>query len=151
MKRFRFPLQSVSTVRAWREQEAREQFAAAMHQLVAAEEALQQAHRRVEEVETLLRNGRLTAFRPAEQAGFLAAYHEELALAERAAQTRQDARAATDRAREHWQTRRGELRAVNQLEHRARLVHRLDEERAEQGSLDEIASIRASRASAASS
>ena len=147
MKRFRFPLQSVATVRAWREREAREQFAARMHELAAADEALRQARARLTELEQVVRSARTGTFRPAEQAASLAAYQTEQGAMQRAAQARGDAKAAVDRAREAWQTRRNELRAVEKLEQRARQSHRLEHERAEQTLLDELASMRGPRTS----
>lgn len=148
MKRFRFPLKSVATVRTWRERQAREAFAAAIQRLAQADETVQQARRRVAETEKVLRAGRAVTFRAADHAGFLGAYNEQLAGVGRAEQVRQEAKTAVDRARESWQSCRAELRAVGQLELRARQSHRLAEERAEQVALDELASIRTTRLNA---
>lgn len=145
MKRFLFPLQSLTTVRTWREREAREAFAGAVQRLGRAEEQLREAQERRAEFETLLRRRQTATFRPAEHAGFLAALAHQSAQVERAVEARRAAQAAVDQARLAWHGTRTDLRVVEQLEKRARQHHRLAEERAEQGVLDEIASMRGNR------
>ena len=147
MKRFRFPLQSVATVRSWREREAREQLAARMHELNAAEQALRECQERLSTLEEVVRAARSGTFRPAEQSASLAAYQNEKLAVKRAEAASSEAKCAVDRAREAWQVRRNELRAVEKLEQRARHAHRLENESAEQTLLDEIASIRGPRMS----
>lgn len=145
MKRFRFPLQPVTTVRQWRERDAREQFAGRVQALAAADEVLRAARQRLADLEQVLRGARSSQFRPAEHAAALAAYQDEQTAVQRATVARAEAQSALDRARELWQGRRAELRAVEQLEVRARQAHRLHEERAEQNALDELASVRGAR------
>ena len=147
MKRFRFPLQSVATLRYWREREAREQFAARVHELNAAEEAHRRSEARLSELEQVVRSARSGTFRPSEQAASLAAYRSEQLEVQRTAAACAEAKTAVDRAREGWQLRRNELRAVEKLEQRARHSHRLENERDEQVLLDEIASMRGPRVS----
>jgi flagellar export protein FliJ len=149
VKRFRFPLQSVRTLRTWREREAREAFAAAVQALSRAEEALRAGQRRMAETEKVIREGRSSAFRPLEQAAFLTSYDRDQVAVRQAEQGRVEAQTAMDRARAAWQHARNELRVVEELETRARMTHRLAEDRAEQSLLDEIASIRATRPSPA--
>ncbi len=146
MKRFRFPLQSVSTVRAWRERAAREAFATAVQQLAQADQALQQVRTRVVELENLLRHGQATTFRPQEHAAAVTAYQHELLNVRAAEEKRAAADSALTRARQDWQAARNQLRVINQLEQRARQAHGLAQEKDEQSALDEIATLRASRA-----
>ena len=148
MKRFRFPLQSVSTLRSWREGQAREAFGARMRDLRDADDAVQRAKQRAVEIERQLCEARSTRFLPGEQVAFLAALQEQQATVVRATQARDEARQAADRAREAWQIRRNELRAMHQLEQRARQAHRLEQDRAEQALMDELASLRAIRPAA---
>ena len=63
MKRFRFPLQSVATLRSWREREAREQFGARMQELTAAEEELRKCQARLSELEQVVRAARTGTFK----------------------------------------------------------------------------------------
>ena len=67
MKKFRFPLRSVATVRGMIELRAREQFSRAVQACVAAEKKLTTQRERVAELESILRSGRLSHFRPADQ------------------------------------------------------------------------------------
>src|SRR5690606_6910476 len=101
--RFKFTLQSVVTVRTWREQEAREAFARALHLLKQAEGDLQSCRQRVAELEVLLRHGQTATFRPAEHAAAVLAYQRERLAAEQSAQRHGAAQAATDQARAAWQ------------------------------------------------
>jgi hypothetical protein len=77
MKKFRFPLRSVATVRSMLELRAREQFSRAVQACVAAEKKLVDQRERVTELESILRSGRLSRFRPADQATFMAAFKDE--------------------------------------------------------------------------
>ncbi|HEX2101133.1 MAG TPA: flagellar export protein FliJ [Candidatus Synoicihabitans sp.] len=145
MKRFRFPLQSVATVRAWHERDAREAFGAAMRAYTQAESRVQEERKLAQQTESVLRAGRSKTFRPLEQAAFAAAYQTQLQVVRQVEQARVEAKTAVDRARDAWHAARSKLRAVEQLEHRARQQHRVEQERADQTAMDELASIRATR------
>jgi flagellar export protein FliJ len=147
VKRFKFTLQSVATVRTWREQEAREAFARALNLLKQAEDDLQMRRQRVAGLEVQLRHAQASTFRPAEHAAAVLAYQRERLAAEESTQRCAAAQAASDQARLAWQNARNQLRVVGQLEQRARQLHRFNEERCEQSVLDEMAALRVSRPS----
>lgn len=146
MKRFSFPLKAVATMRTWREAQAREALALAVHAYVEKEEQLAQLRTAADELEEIVRRAREHSFRPADQAAFLHAYSAaakavidgELALAE--------AHAALDLARSNWRDARAAVKAVEALEKRARERHRLEGAREEQAMLDERAAALHARA-----
>lgn len=145
MKRFCFPLKSVATVRALREQQAREAFAATVRAVNDAEAALARARARVVEIEEVLRTGRAQAFRAGEHAEFIAAYRQELVLEQKAIDAVVQARARMETARTGWLETRRNLQAIDNLQARARRRHQVESERAEQVALDEHAALRALR------
>ncbi|MFA6286547.1 MAG: flagellar FliJ family protein [Opitutaceae bacterium] len=145
MKRFRFRLESVRTIRDLAERRARERFGLAQQKVAEAEEALRLAAFRRSELADALAGARTGCFRPGEQIGGMAA----LRLAEQAeTQARRlllEAGAARDRSREEWLVARRQLKIIERLEERARLVHREASEKAEQNILDELACLAAAR------
>ena len=145
MKRFRFRLESVRALRDVAERKAREAFGHAQQQVAVAQQALEAAERRRQELNDALAGSRSGNFRPSEQVAGLAA----LAQADRdvAAATRQvrEAEAARDQAREGWLVARRALQVMQKLEERARLAHREANDKAEQNLLDELASISIAR------
>jgi len=139
MKRFRFPLRPVAVVRAHQELRAREQFAAAVHAYVQAEETLARTRVRMRALEAALFSGRNTSYRAAEAALLLADYRREC-----------DAEVATERAtiaardemhkkREAYLEAHRKVEVVSRLEEKARSAHRRDCEREEQAEFDDFA------------
>jgi len=145
MKRFRFALQSVATLRELRELRARENLATAIRVCERTEIALADARARRELLEDLVRSGRAFTLRAAEHVAFLCALRsaaEEESAAERAVT---EAHAARDRRLSEYYDAARALKVMNNLEVRARATHRLASEREEQTTLDERASITAGR------
>ena len=145
MKRFRFSLRSVAVLRAHRELRAREAFSAAVNAFVAAEQTLATVRARVAAFEAALATGRSTKFSAAEEARALTVYREECA-AER--QTEEAVVAARNtmgqRRAEYLEAHRG-LEVVKRLEEKARLLHRVAQNREEQAEFDDYAGRRHSR------
>jgi flagellar export protein FliJ len=143
MKRFRFSLQSVATLRELRELRARENLAAAIRLCEQAEIALADTRARRELLEDLVRSGRAFTLRAAEHVTFLCALRaaaDEESLAERGVQ---QAHATRDqRLSEYYEAARA-LKVMSNLETRAREVHRIACDREEQTALDERAGISA--------
>jgi hypothetical protein len=93
MKRYRFPLRSVTVVRTHQETRARDAFASSIHALVQAEGDLVRARSRRDDFATLLRHGRSGTFSPAAEAQSLTAYRQESSLAAEAERVMLAARA----------------------------------------------------------
>jgi len=146
MKRFRFQLQSVATLRALREFRARESLALAIRVCEQAELALAEARGRRELLEELIRSGRAFTLRAAEHVTFLAALRQAAGDEAAAAQAVAQAHAVRDtRLNEYYEAARN-VKVLANLESRARLAHRIAVDRAEQAALDERASVAAARA-----
>ncbi len=137
MKKFRFPLRSVATLRRMRESEKRELFAAAVRDHAAAERSLSQVDERIAELEKIITREREDCFRPADQVAFMQAL-----MAERVRRTEAVARVAEagtkmEAGRQAWLASRRDVRLVEVLEAKARVVHRVAGEREEQALLDD--------------
>lgn len=145
MKKFRFPLRSVATVRALREMRAREQFSSTVQAYVAAEEHLQELRARLAELEAILRTGRAKTFRAGDEASFVEAFKKETVRATKAAEETAKARAAMEAARQAWLESRRDVRVVEKLEHKARAEHTRESEREDQAALDDRTSALAAR------
>ena len=148
MKKFRFPLKSVATVRNLIELRAREQFSRCVQASVAAEKKLLAQREHVAELETILRSGRLARFRPADQATFLAALKDETALITTLNAALNSARREMDSARQAWLESRRDVRVIESLEQKARALHHQELERENQAAMDDRASALAARTSA---
>jgi flagellar protein FliJ len=148
MKKFRFPLRSVATVRAMRELRARDAFTQAVHAFVRATEDLHRVQRQLAELEDILRDERTRSFRPSDQASFIAAFHSESRREAEAGHAVLEARRAMDAARAAWLETRRDVRIVEKLEVRARLAHRHAADREEQAALDDRTNALAARAAA---
>jgi flagellar export protein FliJ len=148
MKKFRFPLRSVATVRTLRELRAREQFSFAVHAYVLAEEHLEVLRGRLAALEDVLRNGRTQVFRAGDEASFLEAYKTETIAATRASAEVEKARASMEAARQAWLGSRRDLKVVESLEQKARASYRREVERDDQAALDDRTSALAARAAA---
>ena len=147
MKKFRFPLRSVVTVRELREQRAREVFSAAVHAYVGAEERVGEIRKRLSELEEILRNERAKTFRPSDQVAFLQAHHRETVCEIAAVKGVEQARVEMERCRLVWLEARRDVRLLENLELKARTAHRSDLEREEQALLDDRTNALLARAS----
>ncbi len=145
MKKFRFPLRSVATVRNLLELRAREQFSRCVQLCVAAENSLVAQRERVAELESILRSGRLQRFRPADQATFMAAFKDESALVTKLTAELNAARREMESARQAWLESRRDVRVIESLEQKARLAHQRDLERENQAAMDDRAGAMAAR------
>lgn len=137
MKKFRFPLRSVATVRNLAELRARENFSKAVQLFAEAERRLQVIRARLVEYEDSMRAARTVAFRAADQVTFLAALKEETLAATKTEAEISTARQAMEVARQAWLVTRRDVRVIEKLETKARFVHRHDLEREEQAALDD--------------
>lgn len=147
MKKFRFPLRSVATVRSMLELRAREQFSRCVQACVAAEKNLAAQRERVSELESILRSGRLTRFRPADQATFMAAFKDETAVITKITAELHSARREMESARQAWLESRRDVRVIENLEQKARAAHLHEVERENQAAMDDRAGAMAARPS----
>ena len=139
MKPFRFPLESVKTMRGLDERLAREAFSAELRALEHAEAALRTARDRRRDIGDSIIASRAVAFTSGELASALAALDIAVQADSEARQARAAASTRLEQARERWTECRRQLELVGRLEHRARLEHRTAGEKAEQTALDELA------------
>ncbi len=145
MKKFRFSLKSVSTVRALREVQAREQYSRSVHALVAAEEMLQTLRARLVAVEEMITQGRQHTFRSADQTTFIEALRLEETQVFQAEATVAKARHEMELTRQNWLITRRDLRLIEKLETSAREKHRLASDREEQAAMDDRSSATSAR------
>lgn len=139
MKRFRFPLNPVKVVRIRAKQRAEERFAAAVRNYVGSEEALASTRARVARLEEDMRVGRGAGIRAADAAFVFAGYRREAAAEVEAEKAVITARAEMDKRRAEYLEAHRQLEVVNRLETKAHLLHRLENQRAEQVEFDELA------------
>jgi flagellar FliJ protein len=148
MKKFRFPLKSVETIRSMKELRAREQFSLAVHAYVLAEENLETARGRAGALAEALRTGRTGIFRAGDEVGFIEAYKAELDTVAKASAAVEKAKEGMEAARQAWLNSRRDLRVIENLERKARALHRHEVEREEQAALDDRTGAMAGRAAA---
>jgi flagellar FliJ protein len=147
MKRFRFRLASVRSLRELAEGRARENFGRAQKTVADATDHLRAAEQTRIQLTASLSGARATVFRPVEQiAGFGALRQAGQAEAE-AARRLAAAQQSLAQARELWLASRRDLQVMQRLEERARLAHRTEADRAEQSLLDELAALATARPS----
>ncbi|MBL9215146.1 MAG: flagellar FliJ family protein [Opitutaceae bacterium] len=135
----------MAVVRAHREGQAREAFAAAARAQAAAAARLAAARARAAGLADLVAAGRRAAFRAPDAAAFLRAYRQECAAEGEAAREAAAAAAELAARRTAYLAAHRDLKVVRQLEDRARADHRRAVARAEQTELDELAGFRALR------
>lgn len=145
MKKFRFPLQPVGVLRAHEELRAREVFAAAVHRYVQAEERLAALRQRVAGLAEVLFHGRSDRFLAADAAALLRVYRSECHAVMEAERDVIEARDDMQARRKDYIEANRRLRTVQRLEEKARERHRLENLRAEQGEIDELATFRTFR------
>ncbi len=139
MKRFRFSLQSVATVRSLKELRARENLAASLRAIERAFLAHAKARSQREELEQMLRAGSSSRMRAGEQVAFLGALGVAGLAEAEARQAHAEASAERDRRVAEYHEAARDLKAMEKLEAKARQRYRLAGERAEQNALDEWA------------
>lgn len=137
MKKFRFPLRSVATLRRMRESERREIFAAAVRAYVAAEEAFAAAEARVAELEEIIVHGRSGCFRAADQVAFMQALVSERTRRTGALAVVVKTKSLMETERQAWLASRRDVRLVEILENKSRGLHRRACESEEQALLDD--------------
>lgn len=137
MKKFRFPLRSVATVRSIAELRARERFSKSVQMYVEAENRLKALRVRLAEFEAILRSARSHSFRGADQATFLAAFKADTVQATKLEAEVSNYRQALEVARQAWLESRRDVRVVENLEGKARLAYRQESEREDQAVLDD--------------
>ena len=150
MKRFRFRLEAVRTLREVAERGQREAFGAAQQRYATAEAAVQAAATARRELLDHVAGTRSGVFRPSEQTAGLEALRQAAHREAAAEKDRQEAATARDQARETWLEARRALQIIERLEEKARAEHREAADKAEQSLLDELASIGAARATPSS-
>jgi len=145
MKRFRFRLEAVRTLREVAERGQREAFGVAQQRLAAAELAAQAAATARRELFERVAGTRTGVFFPSEQTAGLEALRRAEKRETDAARVVKEAAEARDQARERWLEARRALQVMERLEEKARAEHREAADKAEQTVLDELASISALR------
>ena len=149
MKKFRFPLRSVATLRAMRESRERESFALAVRATQAAAEEHRLAGDRVVALDAAIREHRAVAFRAADQPAFAQARRDAVGLEQAAAARLAAARTEQERRRQIWLEARRDLRLLENLETRARAEHQREVDHEQQALLDDRANAQAAAASRA--
>lgn len=145
MKRFRFRLESVLSLRTLREQRGREEFATATDMWVRAQETVKSAEANAARLSASFAASRLERFRPAEQAaGSMVLAHAQAEIS-RLITLREDAAATRKTTHDSWLKLRRSLKVIEGLAERDRKLHREATLRAEQNELDEFAGIAAAR------
>ena len=137
MKKFRFPLRSVAALRRMRESERREIFAAAVRNYVEAEEALAHITERIAELEEVITQERSACFRPSDQVAFMQALMAERVRRTEAVTRVVETKSAMETERQAWLASRRDVRLVEVLESKSRVIHRQDCDREEQAALDD--------------
>jgi flagellar protein FliJ len=142
MKRFKFSLRPVATLRSHRELRAREEFAAAIHAFSRAEQQLAVVRGRLAQLGQAIAGGRSERFRPGEESQSLAAYTRECGNEKQGQQSVATAAAEKEKRRVSYLSAHRDLEAVKRLEQQARLKHRQATDRAEQAEYDDFANRR---------
>jgi flagellar export protein FliJ len=137
MKKFRFSLHSVQTLRSIREMRAREVFAEALNLQVEAGSRLEAVRSWIRMLEAELVAERGALLRPADQASHLKDYETGLRLERDRMKDLDQARTRTEQAREAWVGSRRDVQVIEKLETKARHEHRLAFDREEQSLLDD--------------
>lgn len=147
MKKFRFPLRAVATLRTMRESERREAFSASVRACDDAERALAAVHARIAELEEIIVRERAGSFRAADQMAFMQSLATERSRLSEAVARVAEAKAVMETERQAWLASRRDVRLVEVLETKSRGLHRQDCEREEQVLLDDRTNALFARAS----
>lgn len=137
MKKFRFPLEPVATLRNLQEMRASEAFSGANRRVAECGEQLGRQQLRVAQfVESLILQ-RSAGFPGAVQASFLQAYRGELAQEKQAGEALAAAEREQEAARQRWIQAHLQVRLVEKLRSRARERFQTELVRFEQRQLDD--------------
>ena len=139
MKRFRFSLQPVATLRDLQEMRARERFAAALGQVRAGEAALAAQQLCVAQFVTDLLERRGTALPGVLQVSFMRSYNQEVERERQATEVLARAEHEREAARKQWIDAHLQVKLVARLHEQARLRHVAEVSRLEQRQLDDRA------------
>lgn len=137
MKKFRFPLRSVQTVRNIRELRAREVFSAALAAHRKSLEAEQAARDRLAELQRILSNERAGSFFPAEHVTYMNALQVSTCQLRDASEAVVLAAKHMDECREAWIATRMDVRVIENLETKARQEYLREGEREAQSAMDD--------------
>lgn len=137
MKKFKFTLQPVATLRGLQEMRAREGFAAALRGVSECRASLDRQQVRVTAFVESLVAGRERGFAGGMQAVFMRGYHEELLLEKQAHDALAKAEAAREQARLRWVEANKQVRLVEKLREKAKTRHQVELAHVEQAQLDE--------------
>ncbi len=146
MKKFRFTLRSVQTVRHIRELRAREQFGEALRAEATAQAALTGARDDQTELERLVAEKRAGCFLPAEQVAYIFEIQVQRERVKRAEEDLDRAKKQLEKSRETWIGSRRDVRVIDNLETRARADYRKESDHEEQALLDDRTNATAGRA-----
>ncbi len=137
MKKFRFPLEPVATLRNLQEMRASEAFSSANRRVVACDEALADQRMRVAQFVESLIVRRATGLPGGMQASFMQAYQRELAEEKAAGDALVEAERAQESARRQWIDAHLQVRLVEKLRTKARERFQIELVRFEQRQLDD--------------
>lgn len=142
MKRYHFPLRPVGVLRGHQEMRAREVFAAAVHEYVAAEEALAGIRERKARLAAILTESLHGAYLAADAASAFQAYRHECGEEIKAEQATIAAREKMNAKRELYAAAHRALKGIQRLEERSREAYRREYDRTAQAELDDFANHR---------
>ncbi|HQF38131.1 MAG TPA: hypothetical protein PK322_03340 [Opitutaceae bacterium] len=137
MKKFRFTLEPVATLRNLQEMRASEAFSGANRRVGECDEALAHRQLRVAQFVESLIVRRATGLPGSMQVSFMQAYRAELEEERRAAEALEKARSEQELARKHWIDAHLQVRLVDKLRGRARERFQTELFRFEQRQLDD--------------
>jgi flagellar export protein FliJ len=139
MKRFRFTLEPVATLRNLQEMRARDGFATAVRQVATCAATLAQQQMRVTEFVAAVIDRRSTGLPASFQVSFLRAYAEEVNRERLAGEALAQAERQRESARQYWVDTLRQVKLVDKLRSRARERHLTESSRFDQRQLDDRA------------
>ena len=137
MKKFRFSLSSVMTVRSIKELRTRELFSMAVAERVRAEEGLQRALTDLRDLEQLVLERRRAQVLVSEQIAFSREHMLRIQRVREAEAALAKAVASMEAARERWIESRRDLKLLENLETKARSEYRIESDREAQAIMDD--------------
>ena len=139
MKKFRFTLEPVATVRGLQEMRARDAFGGAVRHVTACAEALAQQQAKVAEFVTALIERRAAGLSGALHVSFMRTYAEEIGFERAADVALVKAQQAREMARQKWIDAHLQVKLVQKLRGKARERHLTELGRVEQRQMDDRA------------
>jgi flagellar export protein FliJ len=137
MKKFRFPLEPVATLRNLQEMRASEAFSGANRKVAACGAALDEQQLRVAQFVEALIVCRATGLSGTVQASFMGAYRTELDQEKQAGEALARARTEQEESRQRWIEAHLQVKLVDKLRARARERFQTELVRFEQRQLDD--------------